>query len=185
MGFHTLKNAESLRVDPSKTIIGGGSAGANVAAVISRLVRDEGLDNIKGQLLNIPVTCHPDHHPQELGCRSYEENADAPIVSAHRMRWFWANYLPRGGEEDPRASPLLATDLRGLPPALIQVAGMDPLRDEGIAYAEALKANDVDVTLKIYPGLPHAFYTYPEMRSTIEYQETMVDWFGRILSREK
>lgn len=138
MGFHTLKNAESLRVDPSKTIIGGGSAGANVvspistlsltysvalpdleakAAVISRLLRDEGLDNIKGQLLNIPVTCHPDHHPQELGCRSYEQNADAPIVSAHRMRWFWANYLPGGGGEDPRASPLLATDLRGLPPA--------------------------------------------------------------------
>ncbi|KAJ9145078.1 Lipase esterase family protein [Pleurostoma richardsiae] len=173
------ENAESLGVDPNKIIVGGGSAGANVSTVLAHIARDEGISGIIGQVLNIPVTCHPDHFPlSKYEYESYEQNAHSPLVTAERMRLFWNNYLPRA-EADPRASPLLATSLAGLPPALVQVAGMDPLRDEGLAYTEALRADGVDVTLKVYPGMPHAFYVYPELKSSVEYFQAIVDWIDR------
>jgi acetyl esterase/lipase len=86
------------------------------ATVIARIARDEGVNGIIGQILNIPVTCHPDHYPSGHKNSSYKENMDAPIVDAERMRWFWRNYLPGGGA-DPLASPLLDKSLAGLPPA--------------------------------------------------------------------
>lgn len=74
---------------------------------------------IIGQVLNIPVTCHPDHFPvSKYEYNSYRQNAFAPIVNASRMRLFWKNYLPNA-EADPRASPLLASSLAGLPPACV------------------------------------------------------------------
>ncbi|KAJ3530541.1 hypothetical protein NM208_g9281 [Fusarium decemcellulare] len=162
-------------------IIGGGSAGANVAAVVAQIVRDDGSAQIIGQLLNIPVTCHPDHCPLKDEHSSFLQMSDAPILNTERMRWFWDNYIPSGNGNDPRVSPLLAKSLKGLPQALIQVAGMDPLRDEGIAYAEALRSDGVEVTLKLYPGLPHAFYIYPNLEPSIEYLESMVEWIDKIL----
>ena len=84
--------------------------------MLTHLARDNNVAGIVGQILNIPVTCHPKHFPAEkYEYRSYTQNADAPMVSAARMRQFWNNYLP-GEEEDPRASPLLAASLAGLPP---------------------------------------------------------------------
>ncbi|KAM0187495.1 hypothetical protein ACHAPI_011130 [Fusarium lateritium] len=136
-----LQNTKSLGVDPNKLIIGGGSAGANMATVITQILQDEGTMCIKGQILNIPVTCHPDHHPLKGEDHSFQQNSHAPIVNAERMRWFWDNYLSSDKADDPRASPLLSKSLRGLPQTFIQIAGMDPLRDEGIEYAEALQKN--------------------------------------------
>ncbi|KAK9777149.1 putative Lipase esterase family protein [Seiridium cardinale] len=134
-----ISSSESLGVEKDSIILGGGSAGANIVAALAQIVRDEGINGIIGQVLNIPVTCHPDHFPRsEYEYGSYTQNANAPIVNAARMRLYWSYYLPSGAA-DPRASPLLASSLAGLPPALIQVAGMDPLRDEGLAYAQALK----------------------------------------------
>ncbi|KAM5370013.1 hypothetical protein ACJZ2D_008696 [Fusarium nematophilum] len=139
--------------------LGGGSAGANLAAVITHTLHNDGVQGIVGQILNIP-------------------NAHAPIVGASRMRSFWANYLPEA-QPDPKASPLLAKSLEGLPPTLVQVAGMDPLRDEGLAYAQALRNDEVNVELRVYPGMPHAFYIYPDLEPSREYFQTMVDWIGQ------
>ncbi|KAK6077390.1 lipase esterase [Seiridium cupressi] len=134
-----ISSSKSLGVEKDSIILGGGSAGANIVAALAQIVRDEGINGIIGQVLNIPVTCHPDHFPRsKYEYDSYTQNANAPIVNAARMRLYWSYYLPSGAA-DPRASPLLARSLAGLPPALIQVAGMDPLRDEGLAYAQALK----------------------------------------------
>ncbi|KAI0136172.1 lipase esterase family protein [Xylariales sp. AK1849] len=194
-----IATAESLGIDKNKFVLGGGSAGANVvssrhylsyippstskgrqAAVLAHIVRDEGIPGLIGQMLNIPVTCHPDHFPaSKHEYKSYEQNAKAPMVNSARMRLYWSYYLPSATAE-PRASPLLASSFSGLPPALIQVAGMDPLRDEGLAYAEVLKNSGVNVSVKIYPGLPHAFYAYPNLKSTQEYFHTMVHWMDMI-----
>jgi len=121
---------------------------------------------------------------------SYEQNAAGPIVDAWKMHWFWAQYLSSSGKEaasDPTVSPLLASKeaLEGLPPALVQVAGMDPLRDEGLAYAEALRSNGVSVMVKLYPGLPHAFYIHPNLPESSEYFQVMVDWIHGILLNQK
>ncbi|KAH8896920.1 lipase esterase family protein [Thozetella sp. PMI_491] len=179
-------HANSLGIDPDKIIIGGGSAGANVAwiqaAALAQVVREKEIPGIIGQILNIPVTCHPAHFPSSrYEYHSYEQNAGSPILSSARMQKFWGYYLP-SAEADPKANPLLAKSFAGLPPALIQVAGMDPLRDEGLAYAEALKDNGVDVSLKIYPGLPHAFYVYPNMAVCADYFQSMVDWIENLSS---
>jgi acetyl esterase/lipase len=86
------------------------------STVIAQIARHEGITGIIGQVLNIPVTCHPDHFPvSKYEYNSYVQNADAPVVSSARMRFFWGNYLPRA-EPDPRASPLLAPYLANLPP---------------------------------------------------------------------
>jgi acetyl esterase/lipase len=85
--------------------------------VIAQIYRDDGKRGIIGQVLNIPVTCHPDHFPiAKFEYRSYDQNADAPIVNSDRMRLFWKYYLP-SSELDKRASPLLAESLENLPPA--------------------------------------------------------------------
>ncbi|CAG9986532.1 unnamed protein product [Clonostachys byssicola] len=175
-----LRHAASLGGDAKRIIIGGGSAGANLATVVARRARDEGITAIIGQILNIPVTCHPDHFPASkysIGTTSsYQQNADAPIVSATRMRLFWDNYIAAEKANDPQASPLLSDNLKYLPPALIQVAGMDPLRDEGYAYAEALKNSGVSVTLNTHAGMPHAFYVYSHFKKTKEYHEAVMEF---------
>ena len=81
------------------------------------MYRDEGIPGIIGQVLNIPVACHPSHFPVgEYEYYSYEQNRDAPIVHTERMHFFWNNYLPGAGA-DVWASPLLAKSLSNLPPA--------------------------------------------------------------------
>jgi acetyl esterase/lipase len=84
---------------------------------MTQLLRDKGDKSIMAQVLNIPVTCHPDHFPADkYEYHSYEQNYTAPIVGAERMWFFWDNYLPNR-EADPRASPLIAKSLDNLPPA--------------------------------------------------------------------
>ncbi|OIW23612.1 hypothetical protein CONLIGDRAFT_649638 [Coniochaeta ligniaria NRRL 30616] len=161
--FDVLKwakqNASELGINPERIITAGGSAGGNLSAVVAMMARDKGVSGIIGQMLNFPVTCHPKHmkglaDKYELG--SYVQNHDASVVNATRMELFWDAYDAEANPE-PYHSPLLAKSLRGLPPALVQCAGLDPLRDEGIAYAEALKAAGVEVELYTYQGLPHCF----------------------------
>jgi len=95
------------------------------------------------------------------------------------MLWFWDQYLPNA-EPHVYASPLLASSLKGLPPALIQIAGMDPLRDEAFAYYEALKEAGVPVTVKAYGGLPHAFYVLVHLDQSAQYHRAVVDWIRQI-----
>ncbi len=146
------------------------------AAVLALKARDEKVSGILGQVLNIPVTCHPALFPKDkYEYFSYSQNKDASVVDAPKMDWFWEQYLP-----DPKpevyASPLLAEDLSGLPPALVQVAGMDPLRDEGLAYAEKLKEDGVKVKVETYQGLPHGFYMFPQLKATEQYFKNVVNF---------
>ena len=123
---------------PGQLAVAGWSAGANIATVACQLARDAGGPDILGQVLLAPVT---DADPSRT---SYQENGEGYILTASLMRWFWDHYAEAADRSDPKASPLRG-DLSNLPPALIVTAEFDPLRDEGIAYAEALTAAGVPV----------------------------------------
>ena len=89
---------------------------------------------------------------------SYRENAEGYFLTRREMMWFWNHYVSSPEQmREPYASPLLAPSLRGLPPASILTTEFDPLRDEGEAYSDALRAAGVDVTLHCYEGMIHAF----------------------------
>ncbi|MFM8846549.1 MAG: alpha/beta hydrolase, partial [Actinomycetota bacterium] len=132
-------NAAALGGDPDRIAVAGWSAGGNVAAVAAQLARDNGGPMLRGQLLLTPVTDGSRQHP------SHDENAAGYILTKSLMEWFWNHYADPADRSDPRASPLLAADLSGLPPAMIVTAQYDPLRDEGDAYARALESAGVPV----------------------------------------
>lgn len=138
-------------VATDRIIVAGDSAGGNLAAVLSQQVRGEDVTPAL-QVLLYPVT----DMTRTGGSRV--EFATGHFLTAERMDWFTETYLPAGIDRtDPRVSPLLAEDLSGLPPAHVVVAGFDPLRDEGIAYADALASAGVPTTLQRESGLIHGF----------------------------
>ncbi|HZU91771.1 MAG TPA: alpha/beta hydrolase [Stellaceae bacterium] len=146
-------HAAALNADATHIAVAGDSAGGNMAAVTALRVRDEGGPVLCGQLLLYPVT---DYHTP--GTPSYEQNAEGYGLTRDTMKWFWAHYLNDASEgAHPHAAPLRAPDLSGLPPALVVTAEYDPLRDEGEAYAEKLKAAGVPTTLRRYDGVNHGF----------------------------
>ncbi|MEM9405023.1 MAG: alpha/beta hydrolase fold domain-containing protein [Acidobacteriota bacterium] len=132
-------NAESLGGDAGQLSVAGWSAGGNLAAGVCQRARDEGGPEIQGQLLITPVTdC-------DMTRASYTENAEGYVLTAGLMRWFWDHYADEDQRSDPKASPLRAESLAGLPPAAIFTCEFDPLRDEGDAYAAALANAGVPV----------------------------------------
>lgn len=152
------ENAASIGVDPERIAVGGDSAGGNLAAVVALMARDQGGPSIAYQMLIYPVTNH------SYDTESYRDNAEGYFLTKNTMVWFWNHYLR--DEQDgkhPYASPLLEEDLSGLPPALVITAGFDPLRDEGEAYAERLKAAGVPVEATCYDGMIHGFFWMPGM----------------------
>jgi len=179
-----ISNPSHYSINPKEIIVGGGSAGGNIAAAIALRARDEGLGGIIGQVLNIPVTCHPKLFPVEkYEYNSYVQNKDAPVVDEKKLLRLWDQYLPHI-EPNIYASPLLSSSFSNLPSALVQVAGLDPLRDEGIAYAEALKAAGIPVTLKLYPGLPHGFFMFPDLEATVQYYDAVVDFINPLIAND-
>jgi acetyl esterase len=147
-------NAAALGADAKRLAVGGDSAGGNLAAVVSLMARDRGKPKIAFQMLIYPVTNHAYDTP------SYRDNADGYLLTRDAMVWFWNHYL--SGESDganPYASPLRAASFTGLPPAMVVTAELDPLRDEGEAYAEKLRQAGVPVKLKRYDGLIHGFFS--------------------------
>ena len=121
---------------------------------MSQLARDGDGPAIRFQLLVYPVTDH------EFTSMSMEENATGYYLTRDAMRWFYGHYLGDPGQSgDPRVSPLRASDLSGLPPAFVLTAQYDPLRDQGIAYADALRAAGNDVEMTMYEGLFHGFFS--------------------------
>lgn len=160
--FDALKwcseHASELGINPKRIVVGGTSAGGNLAAVMAIMARDKGLPGIIGQVLNIPATCYPKFFPKEkYEYESWKQNEAGPGLSAERMLWFWDNYVGDNVEPEVYHSPILAKSLKNLPPALLQIAGMDPLRDEGIAYGDALKAAGVKAQVEVFGGVPHGF----------------------------
>jgi acetyl esterase len=146
-------NAGQLGADPGRIGVGGDSAGGNLAAVVSRLAARDGGPAPALQLLIYPATDFTSRH------RSRELFGDGFLLTNAEMDWFETNYLGTGRAQasDPRASPLLAEDLSGLPPALVITAAFDPLRDEGEEYAKALRDAGSPATLRRFPGFVHGF----------------------------
>jgi len=145
-------HAGELGVAPGAIAVGGDSAGGNLAAVVSQLACRDGGPRPAFQLLFVPVT------DLSAKSRSYELFREGFYLTEATMDWYRDHYLPDAEAAlDPRASPLLADDVGGLPPAYVATAGFDPLRDEGEAYAARLRDAGVPVALRRHSGLVHAF----------------------------
>jgi acetyl esterase/lipase len=126
-------HAASFGGEPGRLAVAGWSAGGNIAAVVCQMAREAGGPRIAGQVLVTPVTDADFSRP------SYLANGDGYILTTSMMKWFWDHYVPDPEQrKHPKASPLRARDLSGLPPALVVTSEFDPLRDEGVAYAAAL-----------------------------------------------
>ena len=132
-------NADRLGGVHGRLAVCGWSAGANLAAVVCQLARDGGGPRISGQVLVTPVT------GSDFTLPSYVDNAEGYVLTTPMMRSFWDQYADPADRKNPKASPLYAKDLSNLPPALIVTCEFDPLRDEGAAYAESLRAAGVSV----------------------------------------
>ncbi len=146
-------HAGELEGDAKRLAVGGDSAGGNLAAATALRLRDQGGPPLVGQLLMYPVT---DYHTP--GTPSYRENAEGYGLTRDTMVWFWDHYLAHAAQAaDPYVSPLRTPDLANLPPALVQTAEYDPLRDEGEAYAAKLRAAGTPATLSRWDGMNHGF----------------------------
>ena len=149
-----VAHAQEFGVDPTRVAVGGDSAGGNIAAAVTLMARDQGGPALAFQLLVYPVTHHAFDTP------SYDRYADGYLLTRRGMQWNWNHYLPDAASgRDPLASPLLAPDLRGLPPALLITAECDPLCDESEAYGRRLAEAGVPVEFRRYDGMLHAFFT--------------------------
>lgn len=146
---------EVLRADTSRMAVCGDSAGGNLAAVVAQSLRDAGDSPLRHQALLYPGLDMTRSSP------SIREHADAPVLTKRDIDAFHALYLPTGADErDPVVSPLFGR-VDGLPPALIQTADLDPLRDDGSRYAVAMREAAVPVRLTNYLGAPHGFASFP------------------------
>ena len=160
-------NAGELGIDAARLAVGGDSAGGNLAAVVCQQLRDSG-PRLAFQLLVYPATDGTLSHP------SIDENGEGYFLTKDTMLWFRQHYLGDGDRTDPRVSPLHAPDeaLVGLPPALVITAEYDPLRDEGEAYGERLRAAGVPTTVSRYDGVIHGFFAMgdlvPEGKAAID-----------------
>jgi acetyl esterase len=149
-------NAGSINADPGSIAVGGDSSGGNLAAVVSLMARDRGGPSLAFQLLVYPVTA------RDFDTDSYRQNGEVYGLTTDAMKWYWDLYLRDDADaSDQHASPLLAKDLSGLPPALVITAEFDPLRDEGEAYAQRLQAAGVTAKLSRYDGMIHGFFGMP------------------------
>jgi acetyl esterase len=147
-------NAAALGIDAKRLVVGGDSAGGNLAAVVSLAARDGDGPDIAGQMLVYPATDFSRKHA------SHREPETSILLTHSVIGWFANNYLGGAdGSSDWRASPARAKNLAGLPPAYVLTAGADPLRDEGDEYAARLKEAGVPVTYRHYPGQFHGFFT--------------------------
>ncbi|MFK9004444.1 alpha/beta hydrolase fold domain-containing protein [Pseudomonas pergaminensis] len=148
------EHGQEINVDGKRLAVAGNSVGGNMAAVVSLMAKDKGTPAIKFQLLLWPVT------DANFDTGSYNQYAEGHFLTKNMMKWFWDNYTTDANQRAQiYASPLRATtdQLKGLPPALIQTAGADVLRDEGEAYARQLDAAGVPVTAVRYNGMIHDY----------------------------
>jgi acetyl esterase len=131
----------------------GDSAGGNLAAALAIRARDRGGPRVDLQILLYPVLSPDFDRPsyRTFGQGDY-------LISADDMRWFWNHYAAAADRANPEAVPL-AAELAGLPEAIVVLAGCDPLHDEGLVYAEALRRAGVAVTVRDHPGMAHGFFT--------------------------
>lgn len=147
-----------LRADTSRLAVCGDSAGGNLAAVVAQAMRDDhagGASPVRHQTLIYPAT------DVTMSSPSIDELADAPMLTKASLLAYRDHYCADpAAYTDPLVSPLFG-ELTDLPPALIQTADLDPLRDDGTRYADALRAAGVPVRLTNYLRVPHGFASFP------------------------
>ena len=154
--YDALVWAAGSLADGRPLVVAGDSAGGNLAAVSALRARDTGGPSLVFQVLVYPVTDY------DLDRKSYHQYDGTEFILNRRdMEWFWDHYAPDpAARANPYASPLRASDLSGLPPAYVVTAEHDPLRDEGFAYADRLRAAKVPVEHRHYATQIHAFFTF-------------------------
>ncbi|QXH49462.1 alpha/beta hydrolase [Pseudomonas fakonensis] len=148
------EHGKQIGVDSSRLAVAGNSVGGNMAAVVALKAKEAGTPKLRFQLLLWPVT------DASFETASYKQFADGHFLTTGMMKWFWDSYTTDAGQRAQiYASPLRATpeQLKGLPPALVQTAEFDVLRDEGEAYARHLNAAGVTVTAVRYNGMIHDY----------------------------
>jgi acetyl esterase len=160
-----VEHADLLGGDRSRVTVMGESAGANLAALIALASRDlsridPSWPPLASQILAYPAV------DLTLSSASITELADAPMLRRTTLDWYGRLYLPQGldtsiAADDPRVSPIFAADHTDLPPALVLVAGEDPLRDDGTRYAAVLAAAGVPVSTRVFPEAIHGFLSIP------------------------
>ena len=147
-------NATLLHLDASRLAVGGDSSGGNLAAVAALAARDEGGPPLVFQLLIYPATDNRRVAP------SHQTNGQGYLLTRETVTYFHGHYLPDASQDlDWRASPLVRDNLAGLPPALVLTAGYDPLRDEGLQYAQRLTEAGNRATLVCFERQIHGFIT--------------------------
>ena len=146
------REAAALKLDAQRIAVGGDSAGGNLAAVVAIAARDAGEPPFAWQLLIYPAT------DQHRTAPSHERNGQGYLLTRDTMDYFTGHYIPDARlYADWRASPLLHPDLSRLPPALVLTAGYDPLRDEGLAYAQKLSEAGTRATHLSFERQIHGF----------------------------
>ncbi len=169
-------HAEELVVDPSRLAVAGDSAGGNLAAVVAQVTRDTGAVQPVAQLLLYPGTDSSRKRP------SKDLFADGFFLTKVQMDWYWDTYSAGGSRTDPRLSPLCAESLVGLAPAVVTTAAFDPLRDEGEAYATALREAGVPVVLRRAAGLVHGYFSMTGIhRASLEESLAVCGAFAALL----
>ena len=161
-GFAALiwieQNASDLGIDANRIAIGGDSAGGHLTAVLTQRAKEKGAPKLAYQLMLFPST----QFGGDTSSRS--EFSMGYFLDKPTLEWFTDKFLPPGMDfSSPQISPLRAKDFSGLPPAFIMVAGYDPLHDEGLQYAEKLRAAGVAVTVADYPDMVHCFIYFQTM----------------------
>ncbi|MEI8302469.1 MAG: alpha/beta hydrolase [Burkholderiales bacterium] len=147
-------NAGSLGIDRNRLAVGGDSAGGNLAAVVAIGAREAGDTPLAFQLLIYPCTDF------RMGSDSHRVNGQGYLLTHDTISYFYGHYLNNEAERlDWRGSPLLHANLAGLPPALVLTAGFDPLRDEGLHYADALSAAGNQAQYVCFERQIHGFIT--------------------------
>jgi acetyl esterase len=167
--------AASLCIDAARIAVGGDSAGGNLAAVVAIAERDAGAPPLSAQLLIYPAT------DMRALAPSHRTNAQGYLLTADSIAYYRGHYMAdEASWSDWRASPLLASDLTRLPPALVITAGYDPLRDEGRQYADALSAAGVRVQTVCFERQVHGFFA---MSGVIDEAASAVALAGAVLQR--
>lgn len=160
-------------LDTARLAIGGDSAGGTLAAVCAILARDHGLP-LRRQLLITPgTTAHADTASHRLFANGF-------LLDATTIEWFFDQYIDRAERGDWRFAPLNADDLENVAPALVVLAECDPLVDEGLAYADRLRAVGVAVELDLVRGVTHDFI---KMGRALDEARNAIHWIGSELKK--
>lgn len=159
-------NAAQYGGDSSRIALAGDSAGGNLTATVAIAARDRGAPHLIAQVMMYPVI------DDDFDTESYRQFGTGFYNTTSAMKWYWQQYAP-SGTDDPRLVPTRAKSLKGLPPAVVITAQLDPPCSSGDDYAQKLRAAGVDVRHRRFDGLFHGFLTFPSLSQTGPARETI------------